>query len=383
MPYEKNAELPESVRNVLPAEAQTTFRKIVNNALDQYEGDESRAFATAWSGLRKAGWTKGKDGKWHKQDEDVEKARTSLWAGFWLDPTDAEDLAIQGGEAADQLHITLCYFGKLDELGDDAADTVNRVTAEVAAKHGPMKAKVTGIGRFEATENSDGKDVIYARVEGDELLRFREALVEELEKAGVPPRNDFDGYTPHITLASIEPTTESPIKDTPPMELALGAVQVRVGDEPTGHQLTGTGTEKAKPVEKSFQRTMEIFKVNQDQRLVFGWAKLAYEEDGTQLVDWQNDVIDEENLEKMAYRFVMFYREGGEMHVKGGSAIMVESMVFTKAKLEALGIPEGTLPIGWWIGFYVTDDDAWEGITSGKYKAFSIEGTAVREEVSE
>lgn len=69
MPYSNNADLPESVRNALPSEAQTTFRAVVNNALEQYDGDESRAFATAWAALRRAGWDKGNDGKWvQKQD---------------------------------------------------------------------------------------------------------------------------------------------------------------------------------------------------------------------------------------------------------------------------------------------------------------------------
>ena len=43
-----------------------------------------------------------------------------------------------------------------------------------------------------------------------------------------------------------------------------------------------------------------------------------------------------------------------------------------------MGIPSGTLPEGWWIGFYVDDDAAWEKIKDGTYKMFSIEGTARR-----
>ncbi len=46
-----------------------------------------------------------------------------------------------------------------------------------------------------------------------------------------------------------------------------------------------------------------------------------------------------------------------------------------------MGIPPGTLPVGWWIGFYVDDDEAWEKIKNGTYKMFSIEGTATRETI--
>ena len=67
------------------------------------------------------------------------------------------------------------------------------------------------------------------------------------------------------------------------------------------------------------------------------------------------------------------------MHERGGCATLVESCVFTQDKKAALGIPDDALPVGWWIGFKVTDDEVWEKVKSGEYPMFSIEGTAVRE----
>ena len=52
--------------------------------------------------------------------------------------------------------------------------------------------------------------------------------------------------------------------------------------------------------------------------------------------------------------------------------------MFTKDKQRAMGLPEGILPEGWWIGFYIEDDDAWERIKNGTYRMFSIEGRAER-----
>ena len=49
--------------------------------------------------------------------------------------------------------------------------------------------------------------------------------------------------------------------------------------------------------------------------------------------------------------------------------------------MKAMGIEEGILPYGWWVGFKITDKDAWEGIKSGKYQMFSIEGKGIREVV--
>lgn len=129
--------------------------------------------------------------------------------------------------------------------------------------------------------------------------------------------------------------------------------------------------------------TFAIAKANDEKRLAFGWANVSANEQGEELQDWQGDIVPIDVLEAAAYRFVQLYREGGEMHERGGCAVLIESVVFTKEKMAALGIPEGTLPEGWWIGFYVTDDDVWEKVKSGEYPMFSIEGKAVRTPTSQ
>jgi len=119
----------------------------------------------------------------------------------------------------------------------------------------------------------------------------------------------------------------------------------------------------------------EIQKSSEEKRLAFGWASVA------NIVDSQGDVIDTEELEQAAYNFVRFYREGGEMHERGGCAELVESIIFTPEKLKALGLPENSIKTSWWIGFYVTDDEVWQKVKSGDYSMFSIEGKAIREEI--
>lgn len=127
----------------------------------------------------------------------------------------------------------------------------------------------------------------------------------------------------------------------------------------------------------------KIAKSDDDKRLAFGWANVSIRTDGEVIEDWQEDIIEPEELEKAAYQFVELYREGGEMHERGGVAVLVESVVFTQEKQKAIGIPEGTLPVGWWIGFKVLDDDVWEKVKDGTYPMFSIEGEAERVEVDD
>jgi len=124
-----------------------------------------------------------------------------------------------------------------------------------------------------------------------------------------------------------------------------------------------------------------ITKVDDDKRLVCGWASIIKDTEGKVLLDRQNDFIDDENeLEKSAYTYVLHSRDGGEMHIRKGVSTMVESVVLTKEKQEALGIPEGTVPIGWWIGFKVNDDRVWSEVKKGGYSGFSVHGTGQRKE---
>lgn len=138
---------------------------------------------------------------------------------------------------------------------------------------------------------------------------------------------------------------------------------------------------RAEPVKK-VQR-FKIQKLDEDKRLVFGWANVSLTVDGELVEDYQEDMIDPEELEAAAYKFAELYRDGGEMHERTGIAVMVESVMLTEEKQEAMGIPAGTLPVGWWIGFRVTDDDVWEKVKSGEYSMFSIGGAAIREEIED
>lgn len=115
-----------------------------------------------------------------------------------------------------------------------------------------------------------------------------------------------------------------------------------------------------------------------DEHLVFGWASMSADADGQPIIDDEGDIIPIEELEQAAYRFVLESRQGGEMHETIGGAVLVESMIFTKQKLELLNVDN--LPYGWWVGFKITDETLWQKIKSGAYTMFSIGGRATREE---
>lgn len=123
-------------------------------------------------------------------------------------------------------------------------------------------------------------------------------------------------------------------------------------------------------------KTFAITKVDDDQRLVFGYASVAVRADGETVVDSQDDVIAPDTLEKAAYDYVLRSRDGGLMHERMGVATMVESFVVTPEKLKAMGLPENSLPQSWWIGFRVDDPEVWKRVKSGELSSFSIGGRA-------
>lgn len=116
-----------------------------------------------------------------------------------------------------------------------------------------------------------------------------------------------------------------------------------------------------------------------EQQLIFGWANVSVQEDGSTPFDWQGDTIDTTVLESAAYNFVLKHGLVNQEHEWGTECgWLVESMVFTKDKMAALGIPEGTIPEGWFVGFYIPDPIVYQKVKDGEYNMFSIEGSASR-----
>lgn len=128
----------------------------------------------------------------------------------------------------------------------------------------------------------------------------------------------------------------------------------------------------------SMSTTFKVAKVKEDEGLVSGWANVAVNADGSLPLDWQGDIIRPETLEKAAIKFMMDYRSSGVMHEGEVKGIVVESIVFTKAKQAAIGIPEGVIPEGWFITVKVLDPAVFELVKNGVFRMFSIQGNAKR-----
>ena len=310
------------------------------------------------------------DTKFKKKDKYV------LFIG--LNITGADELAIDGGESPKDFHVTLLY-GHYNPNGGDEDDNAVRIQSAIEKIKSdiPNELEFSAIGRFEASESSDGKDVIYAEVKEGQLEDIHETLLKALKEEGLTVEKTFDEYHPHMTLAYIEPDEEYDLES---LEHTAKVKDIHIG---FGAESSHENEYNIKKSDNS--QRFNIMKTDDDKRLIFGWASIAIKVDGEQVIDHQKDMIDPEDLEEAVYEYVLNFRDGGEEHIANlrKKARLVESCMFTKEKMEAMGIPEGIVPEGWWIGFYVDDDEAWKKVKNGTYQMFSIEGQGIREEVED
>lgn len=168
------------------------------------------------------------------------------------------------------------------------------------------------------------------------------------------------------------------------IQAAIDALQAMLDE--TTDDTTDDTTAKQKPVAKRRADggvDLQIpLRKSADKQMVFGWASVAADKDGTPVIDAEGDTISIEELEAAAYEYMVYSRDAGEQHERTwGIGRAIESLVFTPEKLAAMDIPAGTVPYGWWIGLHIEDSEVWEKLKDGDYLMFSIGGSAQREVV--
>lgn len=130
---------------------------------------------------------------------------------------------------------------------------------------------------------------------------------------------------------------------------------------------------------------VRVTRINAEKRLVTGWAYVAEDADGNQVVDFGRAILPASVLEEGAIDFMRRNTQltSGIMHMKDSvgnkiqAGVLVESFVFTREKWAALGgKPPGAPTAGWLVTSYVENDAVWEDIKRGILPEFSISATA-------
>ena len=151
------------------------------------------------------------------------------------------------------------------------------------------------------------------------------------------------------------------------------------------NEMLGHTKPKAAPVRKIAELGKDQISLVEEgptKTKVFGWASVAFTEDGSQVLDLQGHMIDVDELEKAAYKFVAKagVRPSGEMHKSDPSGNLIESVVMTPEKRDAMGISSDSIPVGWWVGFEMPSEVIAK-VLDGTYGMFSIEGRGILEPV--
>lgn len=136
----------------------------------------------------------------------------------------AASLAIEGGEPADDLHVTLAYIPK---VGQDAQafSIVCEAAAIVARSFAKPEAWIGGHGIFNGSPTSDGKDVYWASFNCPALTAVRGELLRMLDAAMVDVSMKH-GYTPHVTLKYLDASESAPA--TPPKTVPFSVPTIAV-----------------------------------------------------------------------------------------------------------------------------------------------------------
>ena len=353
MPYDQNTELPASVRSALPAEAQTQFRGAFNSASESGYS-ENRAFQIAW-GAVKRNWKKGPDGKW------VEKADT-------YKPTAAmasnarRALEVRAEKPPSQRGMTAVGLARARQLINRENLSLNTVKRMKAFFDRHQKDKQG------ATWSQKGKGwQAWMGWGGDEGWSWSKQIVRQANSEDKMQHEKM----PQLSIAGSAEKSCASCSHYEKRYCNYHGMRTHEKETCSHH---------TKKTEKSLG--FEVVKADDDEMLAFGWLYVAKMEDGRQVVDTSGDVIDVPTLEKASYEFVLKYRDAGERHQKEDGEIkpvgkLVECMVFTPEKIEALGIPDGVMKQGIWVGFKIDEPETWEKVKSGEYKMFSLGGTAI------
>lgn len=164
------------------------------------------------------------------------EVHTSVMIALYPSAEVAQQLALEGGEHVDELHVTLAFLGKANEIKERHAELAALVQ-QFAAAHAPLTGEVSGLGLFTAGP----QPVTYASVDVPGLPHFRQELVNALEAAGFPVSKNH-GYTPHMTLAYADRRDHNPAN----LGLEFPSVTIAFGGQRTTFPLTGVESARTK-----------------------------------------------------------------------------------------------------------------------------------------
>lgn len=332
------------------------------------------------------------------------RPHTGVMVAWMLPEYLADRLRVEGGEQ--DLHVTLAYLGKLDDLSLEQQRLLVGVVSEVVQEQEVLYGILAGTDTFEATDSSDGKTPWFAQVNIPGLAEFRQRLADALVEAGLPiDVETHPDYTPHVTLAYLE--DEAPPKvDLSPIAVDVDRITVCLGGDRRDLNLVAPGWEGDDDEATAWWEARRAWYTahGADE---WGWldtpsspyrpfAKAVEQAERRftlgpwyipDTVDAHGDWTDADELQAALWRYVdAGYRGVHIQHmpdVVAGRWVEIMALphptswpvIDPNGNVAAHTYPAGTVMLG-----VVWDDWAWELVKTGAISGYSIGGNALSTE---
>lgn len=159
-----------------------------------------------------------------------------------LDRETAERYAldIDGALPAGDLHITLAYLGDMAAI-KQGKRVLAAAATDFAERFAPIAGRINGVGRFSADGDADP---FYLSFDSPQLPDLRQSLIHWLELTGFSPVLNH-GFIPHITLAYLPSSAESPLSTVEPADLLFSSLTLMWGAERQDFPLSGTDLQRS------------------------------------------------------------------------------------------------------------------------------------------
>lgn len=157
---------------------------------------------------------------------------------------DAERLAVEGGEPVEQLHVTLAYLGKADQIPDRARQQVIGEVMRAVAGLPPLTVDAFAVSAFNPS-NPDRETCVVLTLSGDGLADAK-ALVgaavmhAQHGEVGFVTPEQHTPWLPHITLEYTDDLTKVVEYADRTGPITFDRVRVVFGGDATDLPLTGT-----------------------------------------------------------------------------------------------------------------------------------------------
>ncbi len=325
-------------------------------------------------------------------------------AALYLPAEVGEKLAVDGGEKPADMHVTLAYAKEPNPEHIGAMRLACKSAAKAAGA--PLGMRLGGVGRFSASETSDGKDVHHVTVDSHALGEFRGGLVKAMWESGVPLATDH-GWTPHITVKYLDPDADPPAGRFNPQDISIGALslvhsggtredfpfardsQIAVAAKAVRAVLAAHRRATMAPITKAIAAKILNPQPPKDPAILTPGLPFPDETHPhlliglamrPNIVDGDGDTYDAETVQRAAHWYMVNGRLTGTNHswIPDPELLLVESAILRWPLDPAAKID--LIPDDWFIGVAVTQR-RFEEYLAGLWHGFSFGGAINREEL--